>query len=80
MFLPSLEEIHIIELVELHRELHCGLDLHHAGFRAGGGPVSNDWQQNCGRTEKRIEQLCHNMWKNRRRSGNISTLKLGLHN
>lgn len=51
MFLPSLEEIHIIELVELHRELHRGLDLCHAGFRAGGRPVSNDLQQNCADTE-----------------------------
>jgi len=52
MFLPSLEEIHIIKLVELTRELHRGLDLRHARFRAGGRPVSNDLQQNCADTEQ----------------------------
>jgi hypothetical protein len=28
---PSLEEIHVIELVELHGELHCRLQLAHGG-------------------------------------------------
>ena len=28
---PSLEQIHIVELVELHRELYGGLDLAHVG-------------------------------------------------
>lgn len=28
---PSLEKIHIVELVELHRELHCRLQLAHGG-------------------------------------------------
>lgn len=29
---PSLEQVHIVELVELHRELHCGLDFSHLGL------------------------------------------------
>lgn len=29
---PSLKEVHIVELVELHRELHCGLDFSHLGL------------------------------------------------
>lgn len=28
---PSLEEIHVVELVELHGELHCRLQLAHGG-------------------------------------------------
>lgn len=30
--LPSLKQIHIVELVELHSELHCDLDFSHLGI------------------------------------------------
>lgn len=31
-FPPSLEQVHIVELVELHRKLHRGLDFSHLGL------------------------------------------------
>lgn len=28
-YLPSLKQVHVVKLVELHREFHCGLDFGH---------------------------------------------------
>lgn len=80
MFLPSLEEIHIIELVELHRELHRGLDLRHARFRAGGWPVSNDLQQNCADTEQINKFISYVIPSGRKKLEHISTLKFNQKN
>lgn len=33
---PSLEQVHVVELVELHRELHRGLDFSHLGLYRQG--------------------------------------------
>lgn len=35
-YLPSLKQVHVVELVELHRELHCGLDFSHLGIYRQG--------------------------------------------
>ena len=34
-YLPSLEQVHIVKLVELHSKLHRGLDFTHLGIIAG---------------------------------------------